>query len=59
VRYNQERRQAAGERQELVFELLLQYGFDNWGTLARIARELGVNRSTILRDKQRILRSML
>jgi len=38
---------------------LLRYGFDDRGTLARIARELGIHRSTVLRDKRQIVRSML
>jgi DNA invertase Pin-like site-specific DNA recombinase len=58
-RYHQERRQAMGERCDVVFEMLLQYGWASWGTLTKIARELQVHRSTITRDKQRILRAML
>jgi IS30 family transposase len=43
---------------DLVWELLLAYGFDAWGTCARIARELGCHRSTITRDCRAILRGM-
>lgn len=59
VRYLEERRQLAGERREVVFELLLQYGFDSWGSCSRIARELGCHRSTITRDRRAILRGLL
>jgi hypothetical protein len=39
--------------------LLLRYGVFEWGTLSRIARELGCHRSTILQDKRALLRSLL
>jgi hypothetical protein len=59
-KYNEARRHFAGRRRdELVLPLLLQYGFDDWGTCARIARELGCHRSTIVRDRRAILKTML
>jgi hypothetical protein len=58
-KYNLERRRWAAERETVVFQLLLEYGLWEWGTLSRIARELSVSRATICRDRQRILRSML
>ena len=45
----------AAARQEKVFKLFLVYGFDRWGTLARIAKILGCHRSTILRDRRALL----
>lgn len=54
-----ERRYYTGQRRdELVWPLLLRYGIFEWGTLARIAREVGCHRSTILRDRRALLRSM-
>jgi hypothetical protein len=58
-KYNQERQRWANERQDVVFELLLAYGLWEWGVCSRIARELGCHRSTIMRDRRAILRSML
>jgi hypothetical protein len=49
----------AAARQDEVFKLLLAYGWHAWGTLTRIANELGVHKSTITRDKQAIMRAML
>ena len=57
-RYNELRQTLAGERADIVFELLVQYGWDHWGTLTKIAGELGVHKSTVCRDRQRIERSM-
>jgi hypothetical protein len=58
-RYLVERRRFAGQRREdLVLPLLLKYGF-GWGSLSRIAREIGCHRSTIMRDRNVIWRSML
>jgi len=58
-KYNLERRKWAAERQTVVFELLVQYGFDRWGVCARIARELSISRATVCRDRQQLFRSML
>jgi DNA invertase Pin-like site-specific DNA recombinase len=59
-KWNEERRRFAGQRRdEEVWPLLLRYGIFEWGTLSRIARELGCHRSTILRDKQALLRSLV
>jgi hypothetical protein len=38
-----------------VAELLTKYGWFEWGTLTRIAQELGVSRSVICRDRQELL----
>jgi hypothetical protein len=54
-KYNQWQKAMAAARQEEVFKLFLAYGFDRWGTLARIARILGCHRSTILRDRRALL----
>ena len=43
-KYNEERRKWAGERQDVVFELLLQYGWDTWGVLTKIADELRIHK---------------
>jgi len=43
----------------VVFELLLALGWNTWGVITKIAGELGVHKSTITRDRQRIERSML
>jgi DNA invertase Pin-like site-specific DNA recombinase len=48
-RYNAERQAAAAARQIKVLVLLDQYGRRK-GVYAKIARELGVHRSTVLRD---------
>jgi hypothetical protein len=59
-KWNEWRRRFAGQRRdELVLPLLLKYGFDDWGTCARIAQEIGCHRSTVMRDRRIILRSML
>jgi hypothetical protein len=58
-KYNEERKRWAGERQDLVFKLLLAYGLWDWGVCARIARELGCHRSTIVRDRRAILCALL
>jgi hypothetical protein len=44
---------------ELVLPLLLERGFDRWGILSEIARELGVHRSPICRYRKRILQALV
>lgn len=44
---------------ELVWPRLMKYGYDKWGTCSRIAREIGVHRSTVCRYRQRIFRELL
>ena len=58
-KYNEQRRREAGERQNVVLDLLARYGFDRWGVCARIARELSISRATVCRDRQRLFRGML
>jgi hypothetical protein len=59
-KYNERRRRFAGQVcDELVFPLLLEYGFDHWGVCARVGRELGLSRSTICRYRQRILKALV
>jgi hypothetical protein len=59
-RLNAERRRFAGQVcDELVWPLLLKYGLFEWGTVTRIAKELGLHKSTVCRHRQRIFRSML
>ena len=48
-RYNAERQAQAAARQARVLDLLEHYGMRR-GVFARIARQLGVHRSTVLRD---------
>jgi hypothetical protein len=48
-----------GERRELVWSLLIAGGLDRSGLLSDIARELGCHRSTIMRDKRALLRSLV
>ena len=57
--YNAWRRQAAGERREVVRELLLEYGWDRKGVLRVIAAQLNVTAATICRDRQRLEQSLL
>jgi hypothetical protein len=57
-KYNQWQHAMAAARQNEVFKLLLQYGLWDWGVCAQIARELGCSRSTIVRDRRAILRSL-
>jgi hypothetical protein len=47
------------ERRDLVWTLLVAGGLDRWGLLSDIARELGCHRSTIMRDKRALLRSLV
>ena len=58
-KYNQWQRAMAAARQDEVFKLLIRHGWNTWGTLSRIARELHVDRSTVCRDRQTIERQML
>jgi hypothetical protein len=53
--YNATRRVKAMVRACEVMRLWGEYGFD-YGSRARIARELGVHRSTVTRDIMRVLR---
>jgi hypothetical protein len=59
VRYRETRQQAAREREEIIFQLLVERGWDTWGIISSIAKELGINKSIVCRDRQRIMRSML
>jgi len=54
--YNAWRRQAAGERREVVRELLLTLGWNRWGVLGEIALQLGVSRSCVCKDRQALER---
>jgi hypothetical protein len=49
----------AAARQDEVFKLLLQHGWNRWGMITKIAEALGCHKSTITRDRQRIMRAML
>jgi hypothetical protein len=56
--YNARRRfQADVRRWSLVLDLLFEYGLMTRGVLSRIARELGVSRSTVCRDRRALLTS--
>jgi len=56
AKYNAWRRELAGQRREAVRELLLTLGWDRWGVLGEIATQLGVSRSCVCRDRQRLER---
>jgi len=56
-RYNAWRGFKRAHRHRLVVQLLRQYGMLKHGVNARIARELGVSKSTITRDVQALLDS--
>jgi hypothetical protein len=59
-KYNEARRRFAAQVcDELVWPRLVKYGFDRWGVCSRIAREIGVHRSTVCRYRQWIFRGML
>jgi tRNA(Glu) U13 pseudouridine synthase TruD len=59
-KYNEERRRfAAARRDELVWPLLLKYGWDTCGVVTRVAEALGISKATASRDRRAILRSML
>jgi hypothetical protein len=59
-RYNRERRRFAGlRRDEEVWPLLLRFGMFEWGTVTKIAQELGISKATASRDRAAILRVML
>jgi hypothetical protein len=59
-KYNERRRLFAAQVcDELVWPLLLKYGFDSWGVCARIGREIGVSRATVCRYRQRILKALV
>jgi hypothetical protein len=58
-KYNEARRRYIGQVcDEVVLPLLRKYGFDDWGTCARIGREIGVSRATVSRYRRRIIRAM-
>jgi hypothetical protein len=48
--FNAKRRFLRLVRRRKVFDLLEIYGLRTWGACTRIARELGVHRSTVARD---------
>jgi hypothetical protein len=57
---NAERQRFAGQLcDEVIWPLLLRYGLFEWGTLTKIAKEIGVHRSTVCRHRQRIFRAMV
>jgi hypothetical protein len=59
-KYNEQRARYVGQVcDELVWPLLIRYGFETWGVCARVAREIGVSRATACRYRQRIVRAML
>jgi hypothetical protein len=59
-RFNEQRRRFVNQViDELVWPRLMRYGLDKWGTCSRIAREIGVHRSTVCRYRQRIFRELL
>jgi hypothetical protein len=59
-KYNESRRRYVGQVcDEVILPLLLKYGFDRWGTLTRVAEELGISKATTCRYRQRIVRGML
>jgi DNA-directed RNA polymerase specialized sigma subunit len=43
----------------VIWPLLLRYGLFEWGTLTKIAKEIGVHRSTVCRHRARIFKAML
>jgi hypothetical protein len=58
--HSAERQRFAGQLcDEVIWPLLLRYGLFEWGTLTKIAKELGVHRSTVCRHRQRIFRAMV
>jgi hypothetical protein len=58
-KFNEWQRKFMNERREYVWSLLVAGGLDRWGLLSEIARDLGVHRSTIMRDKRAFLRSLV
>ena len=54
-KYNAARAALRDERRKQVADLLCRYGMLWPGALSKIARELGVNKSTISRDLQALL----
>jgi hypothetical protein len=58
-KYNEWQRKFTNERRDLVWTLLIAGGLDRWGLLSDIARELGCHRSTIMRDKRALLRTLV
>jgi hypothetical protein len=58
-KYNEWQRKFVNERREYVWTRLVAGGLDRWGLLSEIARDLGVHRSTIWRDKKAFWRSLV
>jgi hypothetical protein len=58
-KYNQWQRKFMNERRDYVWTRLVAGGLDSWGLLSEIARELGCHRSTILRDRRALLRTLV
>jgi hypothetical protein len=59
-RLNRKRQRFAGQLcDEVIWPLLLRYGLFEWGTLTRVAQEIGVHKSTVCRHRARILKGML
>jgi hypothetical protein len=54
--YNRVRQTQAAQRRRKVLALLGRYGWRKWGVISRIARELGVDRSVVCRDRQWLTR---
>jgi hypothetical protein len=58
--HSTERQRFAGQLcEEVVWPLLLRYGLFEWGTLTKIAKEVGLHKLTVCRHRQRILRAMM
>src|SRR4051812_44740450 len=49
-RHNAQRQAAAWERRRQIVLLIPETGWPKWGSTTELARRLGVNRSTIVRD---------
>ncbi len=59
ARYNLRRQEMARQRREVVYELLVTYGWSTPGVLGVIAAELGWSTATICRDRNMLRRSLL
>ena len=60
-RFNRWRQLLATQRLGLIVDILTRNGWTGreWGIRAKIARELGVSRSTVARDMQHVERSLV
>jgi hypothetical protein len=59
-RLNAERKRFAGQLcDEVIWPLLLKHGLFTWGTLTKVAEEVGLHKSTVCRHRQRIFKAML